>query len=99
MADEGVEFIPADKSPGSRKNGWEVMRKLLKASHQHPQEDPGLTIFDHCRDGFIRTIPTLPRDERDREDVDTKAEDHPADEARYELTTDKPTTTRVRHTG
>lgn len=98
MEDEGVDWLPASKGPGSRKNGWEVMRKMLKRAHETPQEEPGLTVFEHCRH-FIRTVPVLPRDDRDRDDVDTKAEDHVGDETRYELTTDKPTTTRVRHTG
>lgn len=86
MALVGVRWIAADKGPGSRKQGWLRMRALLKASLQRPQEDPGLFIFDTCRH-FIRTLPVLPRDPRDPDDVDTKAEDHVADEARYRLMT------------
>jgi hypothetical protein len=47
-------------------------------------EIPGLFIFDTCRD-WIRTVPVLPRDERDPDDVDTKAEDHAYDETGYRL--------------
>ena len=52
-------------------------------------EEPGLFIFNTCRDGFIRTVPTLPRDENKHDDVDTKAEDHTGDETRYYIY-DKP---------
>jgi hypothetical protein len=37
---------------------------------------------DACRD-FIRTVPALPHDEAKPEDIDTDAEDHSADAARY----------------
>lgn len=80
----GVRWITADKKPGSRKNGWDRMRMLLKNAIDHPKEKPGLYVFDHCIQ-FIRTIPVLPRDETKRDDVDTKAEDHIADEARYRV--------------
>jgi hypothetical protein len=84
MADAGVQWTKADKTPGSRKNGWERMRVLLENSAKYPKEKPGLYIFDHCLQ-FIRTIPTLPRDKKKTDDVDTAAEDHVADEARYRV--------------
>jgi hypothetical protein len=84
MASIGVEWTKADKSPGSRVTGWERMRKMMKASTQRPMEEAGLFIFDNCHH-FIRTVPTLPRDERKTDDVNTEAEDHIADEARYRL--------------
>jgi hypothetical protein len=42
--------------------------------------------FQHCRQ-FIRTVPALPRDEVDMDDVATRAEDHLGDETRYRLLT------------
>ena len=39
-------------------------------------------VFKGCKE-FIRTIPTLQYSERIPEDLDTKAEDHIADEWRY----------------
>jgi hypothetical protein len=36
----------------------------------------------HCK-AAIGTLPTLPRDEDDMDDVDTTAEDHPYDGIRY----------------
>lgn len=83
MLKHGVRWERSDKSPGSRKTGWEAMRKMFKAAKKHPMEEPGLFVFNNCRDGFIRTVPTLPRDERKTDDVDTDAEDHAGDEVRY----------------
>jgi hypothetical protein len=85
MAGLGVRFVPANKKPGSRVGGWEVMRQMMKAAHQRPMEDPALLVFNTCTN-FRRTIPELPRDELRSDDIDTHAEDHIADEARYELT-------------
>jgi hypothetical protein len=82
MAKLGVRWERSDKSPGSRKTGWEAMRKRFKAASKHPMEDPGLFVFKTCRH-FIRTVPALPRDDKKQDDVDTKAEDHVGDETRY----------------
>lgn len=87
----GCVWVPADKRAGSRVTGWDQMRRMLKAAHPTslgPREKPGLFVFDHCVQ-FMRTIPVLPRDEDDPDDVNTEAEDHIADEVRY----------RVRHSG
>jgi len=78
----GISWKRADKRPGSRINGWELLRERLKNSLSH--EGPGLYVFDTCRQ-FIRTVPVLPRDERNPDDVDIEAEDHVADEVRYRV--------------
>jgi len=96
MAARGVTWTTADKSPGSRVAGADAIRARLKAAQKQPMEDPGLFFFDRapdgadCRDGAIRTLPTLPRDERKPDDVDTKAEDHSYDGLRYRLLTPRP---------
>jgi hypothetical protein len=82
MANAGIRWERADKTAGSRRNGWELMRDRLDACLTHPMERPGMFIFDTCRH-FIRTVPSLPRDEKDPDDVDTDAEDHVGDESRY----------------
>lgn len=87
MARRGVRWSRADKRPGSRKHGWAQIREFLKAAVpgvQGIREHPGLFICERC-EAFIRTVPTLPRDKKDPDDVDTKAEDHVADEVRYRL--------------
>jgi len=92
MAKIGIRWERCDKSPGSRKTGWEAIRKRLKAAHQHPMEEPGLFTFNTCRQ-FIRTVPTLPRDPIKTDDVDTKSEDHTGDETRYRVLYAKKITT------
>lgn len=85
MESEGVFWTPADKKAGSRKNGWELIRDRMSAVVDPMTSDkPGLYIFDTCRD-FIRTVPPIPRDGKDPDDVDTDAEDHIADDVRYRV--------------
>lgn len=96
MAKEGVKWIRSNKSAGSRKNGLELMRTMLaaplKAAREGvPLEEPGLFVFNTCHQ-FIRTIPVLPRSQSDSEDVDSRAEDHIYDEARYRVLQTKATT-------
>jgi hypothetical protein len=81
----GVQFQRADKRPGSRIAGWNKMRQMLKNAHpihKGAREKPGMFIWDSC-EAFLRTVPVLPRSEKDPDDVDTDAEDHVADETRY----------------
>lgn len=78
----GVRWLRSDKTPGSRKRGWVLLRQMLQGSVR--RESPGLFVFSDCTH-FIRTIPTLPRDSRDPDDIDTSAEDHIADETRYRI--------------
>ena len=84
MEQRGVYWGRANKSPGSRINGWQLMRDRLENSAKG--EDKGLYIFDRCRQ-TIRTIPVLPRDKRKADDIDTESEDHIADVIRYRCLT------------
>lgn len=84
MSAEGISWTEADKSPGSRINGAEIVRSRLKASLTYPMEEPGCFTFDHNRN-FIDLTPILPRDETKTDDVDTESEDHIWDETRYEF--------------
>jgi hypothetical protein len=88
-----VEWRAANKGPGSRKNGWELMRERFGNAKRAPTEAPGLFVFDTCTH-FIRTVPALPRDEMKPDDIDTKAEDHIADEARYRVLVGPPPSVR-----
>ncbi len=81
----GIQWLAADKRPGSRNTGWSQMRQMLKNAHPGkygPREDAGLFVTTDCQQ-FVRTVPVLPRDEKDMDDVDTNAEDHVGDETRY----------------
>ena len=86
MEDEGIYWLPADKSGGSRKQGWEKVRTYMKgavpAASGIPREDPGMFVTANCTH-FLRTVPSLPRDDKDLDDVNTDAEDHIGDEVRY----------------
>lgn len=84
MESEGVFWTMADKKSGSRKNGWELIRDRLSATNDDDVDKPGLLVFETCRD-FIRTVPPIPRDAKDPDDVDTDAEDHIADDVRYRV--------------
>ena len=89
----GIVWNPADKRPGSRATGWTQMRQKMKDAwpnireiqgefRLYPREKAGLFVFEDCV-SFIETIPVLPRDEKNMDDIDTDAEDHVADETRY----------------
>lgn len=76
-----VHFRPADNARVPRAGamgGWDQMRSRILGDEDGPQ----LVVFDTCRD-FIRTVPVLQHDPNRPEDLDTSAEDHAADEARY----------------
>lgn len=101
MTYDGVTWTRADKRPGSRKSGWEQVRKMMKDAHPNkgmPRENPGLFVMEHCTQ-FIRTVPTLPRDEKDMDDVDTEAEDHIGDETRYRVRSARQRVGTGRHVG
>lgn len=81
MGREGAYFHPADNARvGARgaMGGWDQMRARLKGDGTRP----ALYVFSTCAD-FIRTVPVLQHDPDRPEDLDTTAEDHAADEARY----------------
>jgi len=84
MRKKGVKWLRADKGPGTRIQGWQQVRRLLKQAipTDGPRELPGLFVSDLCTQ-FLRTVPVLSRDKKDPDDVDTKIEDHIADEVRY----------------
>lgn len=77
-AKRGIFF---DKGDHDRIPGWmQFHYRLAFDSNGFPM----MYVFSNCK-GFIRTIPTLVYSETDPEDLDTKGEDHIADETRYFL--------------
>ena len=62
------------------------------------EDKPGLYVFNTCRD-FIRTFPPIARDPKDLDDVDSDAEDHIPDEARYMALSADYVSHRVKITG
>lgn len=83
FAAEGIYWRHADKSPGSRKNGLVMVRERLKNSLKR-EKNPGLFVFDHCRN-FLRTVPSLQYAQNGDDDVDTAQEDHLWDCLRYRI--------------
>ena len=67
------------KGDNSRIPGWMQMHYRMAFDENGI---PMLYVFEGCH-AFIRTIPTLIYDEHMPEDLDTKGEDHVADESRY----------------
>lgn len=82
IADEfrqsGVHFMPARKA--DRLTGWNRMRRLLSQAGE--PDRPGLYVARSC-EYFWATVPSLARDSRRIEDVDTTGPDHGADAVRY----------------
>ncbi|MGH7745690.1 MAG: terminase large subunit domain-containing protein, partial [Candidatus Dormibacteria bacterium] len=81
MRRAGVTFRPADNTRVGKAgalSGWDQMRARIAGREGRPM----LYVFSTCRD-FIRTVPALQHDPDRPEDLDTRAEDHVADETRY----------------
>lgn len=73
-----VYFIPAQKA--DRITGWNRMRRMLSFAGKPDQA--GLYIARSC-EYFWGTVPSLPRDPKRVEDVDSTGPDHGADACRY----------------
>lgn len=79
--------ISAPKGTGSRITGKLLVHQALKYTREtdgtvKQWNRPRWQIHKSCTH-LIRTLPKLPRDPKNPEDVDTDAEDHPYDGARY----------------
>lgn len=80
-----------DRDKAGPMGGWDMMRSRLVGSAKRLPDGGGIDwstgepmfyVFSTCSD-FIRTFPVLQHDQNRAEDLDTDAEDHAADEARY----------------
>ncbi len=72
--DKGIKWVEAYNAPRSRVNGAQELIRLLSEGR--------LKIFSNCKH-WLRTVPQLPPDRINLEDVDTDAEDHAWDATRY----------------
>lgn len=82
MANKGVRWVESDKSPGSRRNGLQLIRDRLQAATKG--EGQALYFMNNCT-ASTSLVPTLPRDAVKIDDVDTTSEDHPYDMIRYRV--------------
>lgn len=82
MAEHGVRFRRADNRRVARRGalgGWNELRNRIDGQSL---DRPMYIVFEDCRD-FTRTVPVLQHSKTNFEDLDTNAEDHAADDARY----------------
>lgn len=70
----------------NRRSGWALIREML-TNAKEKNGKPGLWISKRCK-GWWATVPLLPRDPINPEDVDTRAIDHWGDASRYAVTHD-----------
>ena len=71
-----------DRAQNDRVVGWTRMRDYLEEAAKDVPEKPGLWVFEN-NVHWLRTVPTLQRDESKPDDVETTQEDHCGDEQRY----------------
>ncbi len=85
MAEIYIRCGVSGLTPASKQRvvGWNMVHTYLRWDENN---SPRLFVFKTCKD-IIRTIPELIHDDLHPEDVNTKGEDHAADELRYFLQT------------
>ena len=84
MISMGIKWQRAPKGPGSRLNGKAAIHRGLRVRPE--SGEPMLKFFTSCAN-TIRTLPILPLDPKNPEDIDTTyPEDHIYDALRYGLT-------------
>lgn len=89
----GINWELVSKPPGSRVTGFQLLLGRLINTAPRPdskiREGKGLFIVkDNCPNA-ARTLPILPRNPKNMDDVDSNAEDHCFDSARYALMADR----------
>lgn len=81
----GVRLKPCAKGAGSRALRAKNLHRMLATNPDDPAKRPRLIIFRGECPNLIRTLPTLSRDSKDRDAVDTDEEDHGFDGLTYGL--------------
>jgi len=89
----GITWELVSKPPGSRVTGFQLLRERLIATAPRPdsgiREAHGMFIVREDCPNVARTLPILPRSPKNLDDVDSTAEDHCYDAARYMLQADR----------
>jgi len=97
MADRGVRWLKSNKSAGSRIVGLDLVRSRMKASID--KEGAGIYFMNNCL-ASLATLPIMPRDPKNPEDVLKGPDDHAFDEIRYRVlhgNTRAATSVSIRH--
>lgn len=84
MEEKGVFWDKSDKSSGSRVNGLQIMRQMLYNTKHNISDQPHIYFMQNCVSS-ISTLPIMPRDEKNIDDIDTTCEDHAWDMTRYRI--------------
>lgn len=92
----GGKWTACEKWAGSRIAGCQHVHRMLAINPRTGR--PYLQFFDTCENA-IEILPSLPRDPKEPEDVDTDAEDHIYDALRYGLQWKKSGWTRKKMMG
>lgn len=81
----GVRWLRSDKSAGTRVAGWnQICNYLANAKGKPYRENAGLFVFNTNK-LFIEIFPSLPRDDKNPDDLLTTSNDHAADALRYKI--------------
>ena len=90
MRSRGCFWRQASRAPGTRISRKQELHRRLQLKEYKDKDtgkpflSPGIIIFSTCTN-LIRTLPSLPLDKNNPEDVDTDAEDHGYDALTYAL--------------
>ena len=82
MAKKGIRWTKSDKAKGSRVDGLTMVREMM--ANAKKKEGPAIYFMNNCK-ASIETLPPLPRDDDNLDDVDSDAEDHIYDAVRYRV--------------
>ena len=82
MSDQGVNWIPSNKRPGSRVLGLGILNAMIFEAINENPETPCFYVMDNCVN-TIDQLPALEVSQKNVEDVDTDIEDHIYDVVRY----------------
>jgi hypothetical protein len=82
MNEHGCNWKPVEKGPGSRVLRVQLMHKMLAVNPRDPNGLPGIRFTPNCTEA-IRTIPSVPVDPDNPDDIDTDSEDHAFDSVTY----------------
>lgn len=82
---QGVTWKRSNKSPGSRISGLTIFRDMVAESLKPNPEEACFYVFNTCREGFLRTVPNMQRDDKNPDDAYGGGEDHSWDMVRYRV--------------
>jgi hypothetical protein len=83
---QGVYWLKADKSKGSRVRGVEVMIDMMQNTINRDNDQRHIYVFHQNVPNWIDNVMSLMRDDKNSDDVDTTGCDHDWDATKYRIT-------------